>query len=412
MNFARDSDDPVVSYVSPYKELNAGLWTLFVAATLFLGLRFGCKIAQGHRLWYDDHILIASWIVFLVNNSLIVHEFATGYILKDSTEKWDDRMHILINISSCFMLVGQAWTKSAFGVTLLRISNQWQQWVLWFCIATMNLYMVIKVIFQWAKVCGEKSYDNWYRLDFCIDPTFRDDFKEGGNVYNIIMDFVFAAFPWWITRSLDMRRVERIGLCVTMSLGMLVAIESAVRVSWKDDGNKRDAYYIWRNGMSQIWYTSEIAGTMIVQCVPILRPILREVHKSYISKKLGYTTGSRSTIFGGSRLSTTFANRLSARAKRQSAGANRDPDKRDIDTIALKEIPVEPENSWMNLYSPSSAVDIERGWKPSGSRGSLRCAFEARKSLDYEADEASYPSTNADVDQYVQHGLSPPPPRR
>lgn len=32
------------------------------------------------------------------------------------------------------------------------------------------------------------------------------------------MDFVLASFPWIITWNLDMRRVEKIGLCVTMSL--------------------------------------------------------------------------------------------------------------------------------------------------------------------------------------------------
>ena len=39
-------------------------------------------------------------------------------------------------------------------------------------------------------------------------------------VWNIIMDFVFATFPWILTHGIDMRRVERIGLCVTMSLGI------------------------------------------------------------------------------------------------------------------------------------------------------------------------------------------------
>lgn len=90
-------------------------------------------------------------------------------------------MHILINISSCGTLIGQALTKTAFAVTLLRMSNQWQKWFLWFCIATMNIWMVAKVIIQWAKVCGKDDYQNWYRLDFCIGWQFRDDFKEGGN---------------------------------------------------------------------------------------------------------------------------------------------------------------------------------------------------------------------------------------
>jgi hypothetical protein len=117
-------------------------------------------------------------LILAANNSLISVEYATGYV----ADTWDDRMHILINITSCGTLVGQALTKSAFGVTLLKLSKQgWQKWILWFCIGSMNLYMILKVIFQWAKVCEKKSYQNWYRLDFCIAWTFREDFKEGGN---------------------------------------------------------------------------------------------------------------------------------------------------------------------------------------------------------------------------------------
>jgi hypothetical protein len=117
----------------------------------------------------------------LANNSLIVHEYRTGYVLPTSVDRWDDRMHILINITSCGTLIGQALTKTAFGVTLMRISSRWQQAILWFCIATMNIWMLLKVIFQWAKVCDQSNYQDWFRLDICIYWKFRDDFKEGGN---------------------------------------------------------------------------------------------------------------------------------------------------------------------------------------------------------------------------------------
>lgn len=113
-------------------------------------------------------------------------EYATGYV----TNTWDDRMHILINITSCGTLINQALTKTAFGVTLLKLTKGWQQWILWFCMGSMNLYMVIKVIFQWAKVCGKESYDVWYRLDFCLDWAFREDFKIGGNGESCLRVFV------------------------------------------------------------------------------------------------------------------------------------------------------------------------------------------------------------------------------
>ena len=67
---------------------------------------------------------------------------------------------------------------------------------------------------------------------------------------------------------------------------MIVAIVSAVRTGWKDEGNEKDALYFWRNAHSNIWYSSEIVGTIIVQCIPVLRPLLRDMHTSLTSKKL------------------------------------------------------------------------------------------------------------------------------
>jgi hypothetical protein len=67
---------------------------------------------------------------------------------------------------------------------------------------------------------------------------------------------------------------------------MVVAIVSAVRTSWKFDGNEKDELYFWRNAMSNIWYSSEIVGTIIVQCIPVLRPLLRDMKTSMTSKRI------------------------------------------------------------------------------------------------------------------------------
>lgn len=158
--------------------------------------------------------------ILLANNVLISYEYATGYV--SPTGDWDEHMHILINVSSCGTLIGQALSKTALGVTLLRMSNKMQAWIIWFCIFAMNAYMIAKCIIQWAKVCDKTNdYQADYRLDFCIYSDFRDDFKEGGQIVNIIMDFLFALFPWWITWKLKLKKMEKFALCVTMSLGMV-----------------------------------------------------------------------------------------------------------------------------------------------------------------------------------------------
>jgi hypothetical protein len=58
----RDDDEPVHTFVNPWPELNAGLWSLFAGATVFLALRVWVTITRRHGLWYDDYILIVSWV--------------------------------------------------------------------------------------------------------------------------------------------------------------------------------------------------------------------------------------------------------------------------------------------------------------------------------------------------------------
>lgn len=67
---------------------------------------------------------------------------------------------------------------------------------------------------------------------------------------------------------------------------MLVAIVTALRINWKDEGNSKDQFYFVRLAHSAIWYSSEIVGTIIVQCIPVLRPLIRDIHTSLMSKRL------------------------------------------------------------------------------------------------------------------------------
>lgn len=63
------------------------------------------------------------------------------------TPHWDARMHILIDTTSCLTLLGQSMSKTAFAVTLLKLTKGvwWQQLTLWFCIVTMDSYNLVKV---------------------------------------------------------------------------------------------------------------------------------------------------------------------------------------------------------------------------------------------------------------------------
>lgn len=43
-------------------KLNISVWMLTALSALFLSLRIGCKLMRNRGLWWDDHILIISWV--------------------------------------------------------------------------------------------------------------------------------------------------------------------------------------------------------------------------------------------------------------------------------------------------------------------------------------------------------------
>ena len=103
-------------------------------------------------------------MVLLATNIFITVELATGYVSKT----WDDRMLILVSISSCLITVGQTLSKTAFAVTLLRITESWQRCTLWVIIVSLNLYLVILLFLNWVDYCGQKPY--WWKMPGVCAP--------------------------------------------------------------------------------------------------------------------------------------------------------------------------------------------------------------------------------------------------
>lgn len=287
---------PEMQFVDPSSQVNWGIWTLFVGATAFLTLRVWSKMHRRHGLWWDDHILIASWWVLLATNIFISIELATGYV----SETWDDRMLILVSISSCLITVGQTLSKTAFAVTLLRITESWQRVALWVIIASLNLYLVILLFLNWVNYCGQDVY--WWKMPaVCAPYDTIFQIKIGQNVFNIIIDFVLSLFPWLVTWKLRIERYEKVGLCVAMSLGTIIAIFSSVRTWYMLDPNLNtyDPWYVWRQGHTVVWYQAEVAGTIIVQTLPVIRLIIQDLQMSLMSTKLNETAGHIPTIGTG-----------------------------------------------------------------------------------------------------------------
>lgn len=63
--------------------------------------------------------------------------------------------------------------------------------------------------------------------------------------------------------------------------------------------NKYDSWYVWRQGHTEIWYQAEVAGTIIVQTLPVIRLLVQDLQMSLMSTKLNETAGQIATVGTG-----------------------------------------------------------------------------------------------------------------
>ena len=130
------------------------IWTLTGLATLFLGLRIYCRQWRLRGLWWDDYILSAAWVTLVVRVGIATKqlEFDLGRHIWDlDTFDYTDDFELFNLIGITFITCGMAWSKTAFAVTLLRISEGKLRSFLWFVIVTINVFMASGVLVRWLQ---------------------------------------------------------------------------------------------------------------------------------------------------------------------------------------------------------------------------------------------------------------------
>ncbi|MBE3045623.1 hypothetical protein IMZ48_24365, partial [Candidatus Bathyarchaeota archaeon] len=48
-------------------------------------------------------------------------------------------------------ILGTCWSKTSFGITLLRVSDGWVRWFVWFLIISVNLVLIANAVILWVQ---------------------------------------------------------------------------------------------------------------------------------------------------------------------------------------------------------------------------------------------------------------------
>ncbi|GAB1315642.1 hypothetical protein MFIFM68171_05852 [Madurella fahalii] len=278
-------------------KLNASIWTLAGVATVFLTLRIYCRVFRGQRLWWDDGILIAAWVCAIIESALVTHITTLGFGL----HIWDfdlrNMEHIMLptNVAGTLSITAAVWSKTSFGITLLKITDGWIKKLTWFCIISMNVAMGLSALLPWVNCTPIRKAWDLYAEGTCWDPRIKTSYDIFSAAYSALMDITLAFLPWKFLWSLQMKPREKIGVGIAMSMGVFAGITAIIKTSMLPRMLSADfaaGVDLW------IWGNAEICSSIVAACIPMLRVLVRDAkssrntHSGYANET--YATGNYS----------------------------------------------------------------------------------------------------------------------
>ncbi|KAM7184539.1 hypothetical protein V8F20_012185 [Naviculisporaceae sp. PSN 640] len=264
-----------------------GVWT--VVAGIFVFLRLGTRYYLGpDRLGYDDWILLAAWLLFLCKAIITMSSFFPmiwGYTIMQYYMDPDFQLHyraeILFGVSLFVGFLEEGLVRAAVAAFLYRLAVvRWHKIFLVTCTVINTLWSVVMAILfleffaRYAKYPFFASHDTTTKPGY---PYF---------IWTVVLDFVFALFPWYMFHNVHMKRSKKLLICCSLSLGLIAAGCGIVKVYiFFTLVNRIDAMYL------HIFQTVERGVLYICISVPALLPIWTYFEEKRKKKALAQQSG-------------------------------------------------------------------------------------------------------------------------
>ncbi|KAI0146268.1 hypothetical protein GGR57DRAFT_494317 [Xylariaceae sp. FL1272] len=278
---------------------------LSVVSLAFMSLRFYSKYLTGARFWLDDICLASAWIIHLVFVvlSLICIRYGLGHKAVDLDLTQLPTLLKLLPIAQFFAVIAVSVSKTSFILTMLRLcTRMWQKAILYFLLASVNASLLSISIVQFFQ-CGTVPTAG------CVPGNSVIALGVFAAGYSAAVDLFLVGFPVFIIWNLQMQQREKIGIIVSMSLGVIAGVVGIYKSSTIPEIS-RSADFTYGTALVLIWLVAEVCATIIASSIPFYRPLLRMSGIRKNSKIIpdSYNLSDRRTN-GHSKLSSNRTNR-------------------------------------------------------------------------------------------------------
>lgn len=127
------------------------------------------------------------------------------------------------------MTLGIAWSKTSFALTLLRLVSGWQKTAMWVIIVTVNVLLILSGLTNLFQCSPVEKVWKPYVAGTCWPKNVNLIISIFGGAYSALMDLVLAFAPWFLIWNLRMKRREKFGIAIAMSMGIFAAITAVIK---------------------------------------------------------------------------------------------------------------------------------------------------------------------------------------
>lgn len=278
-------------------------WWLTFFCGAFLGLRIYAKLSRRQKLWWDDHVLITSWLFLLVEAIVTQIGQSLGFGKHTADIPVQNLVTIVLCSSvgasiSCF---ASTLSKISFGLTLLRLTKGLTRCYVWFCVISLFLVMLPSAIMTWIQCRPMARAWNSSVEGTCWPAYVTLNYGIFNAAWCAAADFSLALLPWKVIWSLQLDTREKFGVSIAMSMGVLSGVCAIVKGVYLVQLRQQDFFY---NGKDvTIWTAVETATAITAASLPVLRAFFKETISSFEpSHGRSHTPSATANIFVSSHI--------------------------------------------------------------------------------------------------------------
>ncbi|KAI0106413.1 hypothetical protein GGR51DRAFT_559828 [Nemania sp. FL0031] len=261
-------------------KIEAVVWIIIGLASTLVAVRMYYHIFRGRRhLWSDDYFLMAA-LVCLVGNGVAIQEWLPYKLEPNVTIAASDNVVLTGSLMGLSNSLALAFSKTSLGITFTRLTIGWWKSSLGLSIFIIDILFVVQAWSFWVQDCNGPPEP--FRLqttrEGCISFESIRSLRLTVQVFSCALDAYYTILPWKIVRPLQLKRFEKIGLCIAMSFGCASLASGLVRmvILLRLVNQPWDHQPFYAVG-GYLFNYFEPGFSIVAACIPILRKIFKDI---------------------------------------------------------------------------------------------------------------------------------------